>query len=650
MRTTKYRSDLDGIRGLAIFSVVSYHAFPSLFPGGFVGVDVFFVLSGYLISSLLYTGLQSASGFSFLEFYSHRARRIFPALALVLACSLFAGWFVLLPYELKQLGKSVAGGAGFAQNFLLWQEAGYLDTAVELKPLMHLWSLAIEEQFYLVFPPLLWLIWKFEKRIGVILIAIIVTSFTANMVEIHHNPTMAFFFPQFRLWQLLAGATLAWFVSKKPEPPHGPIPPGLISLMGLGLICFAVFRLSPGMSYPNEYALAPALGTVLLIAAGEQAWVNRALLSRRPVVWLGLISYSLYLWHWPLLSFVHIVESAMPSATFRLGLVLVAVALSSATTLWIEAPIRFDPRRRTAKAIGVTSLMALIGFSGYLFFVKNGFPSRFPDDPHLTQIQHLLDNDQHNCEKVFPDWPKEPFVNCFFQTETPPTTLLIGDSKARQLYSGLRQLTDDKHGVAVLPASCAAPFFDVSAATSNPMSRELRNDNWRLINSAINYAINHEAVKTVILAHNPDCSADDAIDMENPGDANSWNVLKNGMRRTLSLLLRHQKKVILVLDNPKKSMDAEICQWRPVRLPNYVATPCFIPRKEDPAHKTYRSLVREVLQDYPQVKTFDLMAAMCDEQQCPMVRDQRFLYMDPMHLSIYGSEYVAKPLRELISE
>lgn len=210
----KYRADIDGLRAIAILSVVGFHAFPNWVKGGFIGVDVFFVISGYLISTIIIGSLERDS-FNFVEFYSRRIKRIFPALLLVLIASFALGWFVLLADEYKQLGKHIAGGAGFISNFLFWNESGYFDNAAETKPLLHLWSLGIEEQFYIFWPLLLWFVWKKRFNLLTIAITVAIVSFALNIVKVRSDTVAAFYSPQTRFWELMAGSILAYMTLHK---------------------------------------------------------------------------------------------------------------------------------------------------------------------------------------------------------------------------------------------------------------------------------------------------------------------------------------------------------------------------------------------------------------------------------------------------
>ncbi len=356
-----YRADIDGLRSIAVLLVVGLHAFPYWVKGGFVGVDIFFVISGFLISSILYESLAH-DRFSFTGFYMRRIKRIFPALLLVLAATWVFGWFALLPDEFKQLGKHMAAGAGFVSNYVLSNESGYFDSVAETKPLLHLWSLAIEEQFYIVWPLLLYAAWKKRFNLLTITAAIAIVSFVLNIRGTLTDPAAAFYSPQTRFWELLAGALLAWLslyrqdalsgfarrldvwlgkaVYAQAPDPDGTTLRALQSVGGGVLIMVAVLVLTSESHFPGWWALLPTLGAVLIISAGSQAWLNRVVLSNRILVWIGLISYPLYLWHWPLLSLARIVEGDTPPRQIRIAAVAISIVLAWLTYLLIEKPVR----------------------------------------------------------------------------------------------------------------------------------------------------------------------------------------------------------------------------------------------------------------------------------------------------------------------
>ncbi len=355
-----YRPDVDGLRAVAVLAVLAYHAFPDSAPGGFAGVDVFFVISGFLISGIILDSLHEGR-FSFVEFYWRRVRRIFPGLILVLAASLLLGWRLLLPDEFMQLGKHVAAGAGFVSNIAFWREAGYFDTAAELKPLLHLWSLGVEEQYYLVWPLLLFLFRKDRRRMLWMMLALAGVSFAANVWLTAEHPTAAFYLPVSRFWELLAGGLLAYFASSGRFA-------NLKAAAGFALVGLSLLLLSSERSFPGGWALLPVLGSVLLISAGPRAWINRRVLANGAMVYVGLISYPLYLWHYPLLSFLRVAYGAEPPASLRLAMLAASVVLACVTYELVEKPIR-RARRPVVRRISFPALsasMAALGVCGLL--------------------------------------------------------------------------------------------------------------------------------------------------------------------------------------------------------------------------------------------------------------------------------------------
>lgn len=379
---TRYRADIDGLRAVAVGLVVLYHAFPRAVPAGFIGVDVFFVISGYLISGIITRDL-AAGRFSILDFYIRRIRRIFPALLLVMACTLAYGWLVLLPAELAALGRDLLAGAGFLSNIALWLETGYFDRLAALKPLLHLWSLGVEEQFYLAWPFLLALAFRARWRPGLFMALLLGLSFALNLILTASHPAAAFFLPFPRFWELLAGALLAWATrdAASPLPPHWR---GAASATGLALILGGAWVIGHGTPFPGWAALLPVAGAVAVIAAGPGAWANRRLLSSRPAVFIGLISYPLYLWHWPLLSYATILRlGRAPTPLLAAALVLAALLLAWLTLRLVEKPLRFGagaPR----KALALLVLVAAVGLAGGTARWAEGFPARFPDLPDLS--------------------------------------------------------------------------------------------------------------------------------------------------------------------------------------------------------------------------------------------------------------------------
>ena len=386
-----YRPDIDGLRALAVAVVILYHGFPTALPGGFIGVDVFFVISGFLISANILRRIE-AGRFTFGDFYGRRIRRIFPALCVVLPCCLAYGFVILLPRELALLGQDVAGAAAFVSNLVLWHEAGYFDRAAVAKPLLHLWSLGVEEQFYIVWPLALWLLYRRRRGLVPLLIAGGV-SLAISLAILGHSETEDFYSPLTRLWELDAGAILAFTTLDRPvtcaahwrDRTIGPVRyADIAAQLGLGLILGGALLIKRTMAFPGALALVPVAGALALIAAGPTARVNRSLLANRPAVFIGLISYPLYLWHWPLFSFAYIIELGRPLKPLLVAiLIVVSVALAWLTQRFVERPLRFGHRRRRNTLI-LMACIAAIGASGLTIWRARGFPARFPPLPTLS--------------------------------------------------------------------------------------------------------------------------------------------------------------------------------------------------------------------------------------------------------------------------
>ncbi len=674
----KYRPDIDGLRAIAVISIVIYHAFPKFIRGGFIGVDIFFVISGFLISTIIMGSLERNS-FSFIEFYSRRIKRIFPALLLVLIASFVFGWFALLADEYKQLGKHIAGGAGFISNFLFWSESGYFDNAGETKPLLHLWSLGIEEQFYIVWPLLLWLAWKKRFNLLVITIAVAVISFALNISKVHSDAVAAFYSPQTRFWELLVGSILAYMTLHRPSllpkfkhkldmwlgqiisvqapETNGKTLCDVQSLIGAVLILTGLLVITKEMHFPGYWAILPTVGALLIISAGVHAWFNRVVLSNRVLVWFGLISFPLYLWHWPLLSFARIMESETPSRQIRIVAVLISIALAWLTYRLIEKPIRFGNQSK-AKTIIMFLLMIAVGFVGYNSFRRDGLAFR-----HKSLIQNNLAFDWGNnysnldCQQAYPDMLVE---HCARAKPMEPTIILLGDSHSNHLYPGIAKLTaNSSDNVLNLAHGGCLPFFNIA---SRP--RGMEDVCADKENRALKFAEEHESIRTVIMSFRGplyltgkgygevEANTDRVLTLTNrPKISDNYQIFEIAMRATIKRLLSKNKKIIFVLDNPELGFDPKSClDSRPLRLTNSVKSPCGISRQYfDDRNREYRKLVFSVLKDFPTVDIFDAAAELCDEKLCWAMRDGKMLYRDDDHLSVQGSNFIAQKLAKLIS-
>jgi peptidoglycan/LPS O-acetylase OafA/YrhL len=442
---SSYQPHIDGLRAIAVLSVIAFHSFPERVPGGFVGVDIFFVISGFLISGIILNGLNRGS-FTFADFYSRRIRRIFPALAVVLAVTLVLGYLFLFPSEFRNLGKHVLGGALFVANITLWRDTGYFDTAAELKPLLHLWSLGVEEQFYLLWPLFLFVCSKWRWNTLRITALICLASFAFNVWASDNKPIANFFLLSGRFWELMAGAMLAQLHAGRAgasatQDWGTPAIRDSAGIAGLALIALALFGIDRDSVFPGWRALIPTLGACLLIAAGPGARVNRRVLAHPAAVFVGLISYPLYLWHWPLLAFGRIVQPDGMAIATVLTLVGAAFLLAWATYRWVEKPIRFG-RLKSGKAVPALcasmGALALIGVTALADLLHTRLTN-----PLTTKIDRAI-GDWNYPAGDFNFKKADGFRFLREQGTRAGSVMFIGDSHIEQYWSRVKALTDRK--------------------------------------------------------------------------------------------------------------------------------------------------------------------------------------------------------------
>lgn len=493
----KYRADIDGLRAVAVLSVVAFHASSRLLSGGFVGVDIFFVISGYLISKIILSELKDGN-FSFWDFYSRRIRRIFPALILVLTSSWVAGYAWLQPSDYESLGKHIVAGAGFVANILYWLETGYFDTASDLKPLLHLWSLGVEEQFYVIWPPILLAVWRFSGNFGRAIVIALVASFAANLILVNSDPTDAFYLPISRFWELLVGAGLAW-LSVSQNVPKFSVSERMchaISIVGAILILMSLFGLNKAMLFPGWWALMPVIGAALLIFAGPAAIVNKQILSRQPIVFVGLISYPLYLWHWPMFAFTRI---AGYDLKYRLAASVVALVLSYLTYRYLEQPIRSGTLKTDRKVpIILSMLIFCIGCVGAATYQSAGYAKRFPDYiANVIRYEKIFDLGAWRSGTCFnlkaADYEHDFAETCSGEIaqHRDGSILLWGDSIAASFYPGLAKVQAERgHALAQYTTSNCPPFL----AFDDPNNKHCRS-----VNQYVTKVISEIKPETVVI-------------------------------------------------------------------------------------------------------------------------------------------------------
>jgi peptidoglycan/LPS O-acetylase OafA/YrhL len=431
--TAAYRADIDGLRAVSILLVVVYHADLGLIRGGFVGVDVFFVISGFLITRIILTQIKTGA-FSPAEFYARRVRRIFPALLVVLAVTYLIGWFVLLPAGFSLLGESIAAGVAFVSNLFQLSQVGYFAPDAAENPLLHLWSLGIEEQFYIFWPLILLVMFGWYRR-RFWMTGIAIASFGISLLIFFGYKEWSFYSPISRAWELLAGGIVANHYVEAPERAERSYPQqdNVLAAAGLAAIAGAAIGLDKNSMFPGLYALLPVLGAALIILS-PNSWLNRILLSSRPMVLIGLISYPLYLWHWPLLSYLAILRNGNPNLLDSWATIIVAVVLSWLTFRFVEMPLRRKPDVVPKLSFGLIA----VGIIGIITAAVSGFGFRF--SPEIRDIAQLAS--QNNAgfrDKCFLEAPGAQFnANCIDQGDK-LLLFLWGDSTAAALYPGLRK-------------------------------------------------------------------------------------------------------------------------------------------------------------------------------------------------------------------
>ncbi|GLH77354.1 acyltransferase [Bradyrhizobium sp. SSBR45G] len=459
-----YRKDIDGLRAVAVLPVLLYHAFPATVPGGFYGVDIFFVISGYLITGIIHKQMLSST-FSIADFYARRIRRIFPALITVVLVTFLIAWFVLPPRELKSLGTNIAGGAVFIQNFILLGQVGYFDLAADKKPLLHLWSLAIEEQYYVVWPLLLMLIGVWRRRSLAITLALAAASFAACIVVQSRAPDYAFYLPVTRAWELLAGSALALWVSGRAASRA----PGLaayygreiVAVVALLAILAAFWLYDRKLPHPGVLTVVPVLAAATLIGTSGTL-VHRHVLGASPAVFVGLISYPLYLWHYPLMAYARIQFVDAVPAWVMIAIIAASLVLAWATYRFIERPIRFGRRLVPLKVGGLLGGMVALGIVGVVADRTNGLPSRIPAELRGFMLDGSETARFWRADKCLlkPDQSASEFSTECAGTGRHPLILVWGDSYAASLYPGLAHFGAERgFEVAEFTASACPPLL-----------------------------------------------------------------------------------------------------------------------------------------------------------------------------------------------
>lgn len=654
----KYRPDIDGLRAIAVVPVVLYHLDKQAVSGGFVGVDIFFVISGYLITSILLGELE-ATRFSLVRFYERRVRRILPALLAMLAGVLAAGYAFLLPSEFVELSRSAVATLFFASNFYFNDEGDYFRHAADSAPLLHTWSLGVEEQFYIVFPLCLALAWRFAReRLATAIGILALASFALGVWGVQAHPKAAFYLTPFRFWELALGALLA--MGRFPRLERRSVREAA-GAAGLALILASVFAFSSSTTFPGLAALAPCLGAALLLYAGAGGdSLARRLLAFRPVAFVGLISYPLYLWHWPIIAFFRIVSEREPTMLDSAAIFGASVGLATLSWRFVEMPVRrggaMAPASRLFAAVGGGAALCLAAALSIL--LAGGLPSRLPAPAARNlEIAKLETVEKQACFERRRNSPRPEPCQMGPEDGRNPRVLVMGDSHAAALAPGLAERAG-AHGerIAVRARELCPPLLGTTTIFRS------RDEGCRQINAeALDYVRRHDIRHIVLVARwnlytqgwtgggASDVFLDDGASRAHSYRENAGTISRR-LAETVRQFTADGRDVWLVLQAPANFF----------HVPNELARAALVPalRREArgmslPEHlgrsKPMLDVVAALPAD-PRLHIVDPAGRLCDRAACRLTNAAGVaLYTDSDHLSPAGAREVADLLDGIFS-
>ena len=630
----RYRAEVDGLRAVAVLPVILFHAGLSVSSGGFVGVDVFFVISGYLITSIIIEQVQRGT-FSLLDFYARRARRILPALFFVLLCTMPLAWWWMVPGELREASQSVAAVSVFGSNFLFWFHSGYFDRLAAEKPLLHTWSLSVEEQFYVLFPMTLLVLWRFGTRSLIVLVATVaVVSLALAEYWQPWDASAAFYLLPTRAWELSIGVLCALVQFKR-----GQLKSEALSALGLVLIAASVVLYDQTVPFPSLYTLVPVGGAAFVILFAAEHTRTARFLSTKPLVGIGLISYSAYLWHHPLFALARIHSFEPPGISIMLALGGLSLLLAYVSWRFVEQPIRqfhgASPAKVLVVAAGVSALFFGVGTSGHL---TDGFRSV----KTTPEQRHLLDMAQYSpkrpeCHTRGKDY-RRPVDACEYFDGTVRWAVL-GDSHAVELAYAVAE-RGKSFGVKVkhLSFSACGPVVDHTAA-------EVDCRNWT--REAVEYIVGDPTIDAVIVNYRLQMylwgdHSGVFPQLPNTVSEDVRNAYWRDLVRILGRLADAKKRVLLVLQAPELRRHVEQIIMEPGSRGDRVG----VTRRWWDQRKAFVDSHRSDLP--PKVLVIDPTDLFCDSASCYAVRDEQTLYYDADHLSVIGASYVARRVFETL--
>jgi len=620
----KYRPEIDGLRALAVVPVILFHAGFELFSGGFVGVDVFFVISGYLITTILIEEIEN-NRFNLINFYERRARRILPALFfMMLICFPFA-WMWMLPSEMRDFSRSIVAVSLFSSNFLFWQESGYFAAAGATKPLLHTWSLAIEEQYYVLFPIFLLLAWRFGKN-KVFWMTVVFAAISLALSEWgwRNQPTANFYLAPTRIWELLAGSIATFIVQKRGVQSNN-----FLSLIGLAAIVFSIFAYDENTPFPSIYASVPVTGVVLLILFGNKNTLVGKLLSTRYLVGIGLISYSAYLWHHPLFAFAKI-RLYEPSHFIFFILTVFSLIIAYLSWRFIEQPFRRPSNFFSSRNyIFTLSSLFLIGFVfvGYVGHLKNGFSDTSDARRYLSELESRIETNHGlhtDCEGEF-----NLSVNC--RTDVQPNVLLWGDSYAMHLYQGI-QASNPSVKLQQHTLSNCSPILDISNI-SITKSIDQASMCITFNNKVFDWLDKAENVEFVVLSSKFQwLGSEEFVDQNGNIFSSSVEEVLPHLVESIERMKALGKGVILVAPSPSSRKNIINC---------LINNAIYSENKDCVFSLDLDNDVQLLLEQLSESHSvYWLYKDICDDDQCAVSQNDFFIYRDTDHLSKEGSAFL----------
>lgn len=648
----KYRREIDGLRALAVVPVIFFHAGFEMFSGGFVGVDIFFVISGYLITTIIISELELGN-FSIINFYERRTRRILPSLFFVISVCIPFAWFWLLPSEIKDFARSIAAVSIFASNFLFWRESGYFDADSDLRPLLHTWSLAVEEQYYIIFPVFLLIFWKLGKRSILILLAIIfVASLALAQWASFAKPTAAFFLLPTRAWELLIGAFAAFYFSYSNRMEFNRAISEVGGWAGVVLIFYSIFSYDKNTPFPGIYALVPTVGAVFVILFATQKNTVGIFLGNKLFVGIGLVSYSAYLWHQPIFAFARHRNVNEPSIYFFTFLIVCIFLLAYFNWRCIESPFRnkylFGRRHLFILSISASVFLFSFGVSFGYNFINNNI---LIDSSEKIRLGEKSWKDCLNSGGN----PRNDFIEkpCIYNSPVGEgeTLLLIGDSHAQVLQFDISSNLRVPGKVVLYAGGSCPPFF-----------LKLNSDCARFHKNSADYAIGNLNVKTVVLSArwstyirnaDFDTSSGFRIKSKNPFGRSEEDMAsaQAEIRHVIDYWLSKKVNLIFVLDYPTNGKNINFIYEKSKKFGINFDGPSSNVGLRD--YYNWISPLVSVLKDYRDNKKFivvDSYSVICEAlQSCLLVTDHGPLLGDDNHASQLGRELLGRYISNIVN-